>query len=333
MAGVKGLRKIQIGLEATSAAGTAVDATAQLRYNGMIADERETVFPEEQIGILGGADRAYQPKLMASLAMTGEATFEQLPYFFNASICTAAASVDGAGSGYVYEYPFPTTSIPTINTYTLETGDNQEAEEMSYGYISEWTLSGNSGEAWMIDATWQGRTATVAAFSTSTTLPTVEELLFGKTKLYIDSSSDAFGTTLKSNTLLNASLKFTSGWMPVFAADGEIYYSFIKRTDDDTALEITFEHDATGAAEKVAWRAGTPQNIRLICEGSALTSAGTAYTYKTLIIDLAGKWESIDPIDEIDGNDVVKGTFRVRYNADATIKATMTVVNELDAMP
>ena len=46
MPGVKGLRKIQIGVEASSVPGTAVNATTVLRMNGMIADNREIVFPE-----------------------------------------------------------------------------------------------------------------------------------------------------------------------------------------------------------------------------------------------------------------------------------------------
>jgi hypothetical protein len=334
MAGVKGLRKIQIGLEATSAAGTAVACTAVLRLNGMPEDARTVTFPEEQTGYLGGTDRAYTPRLLAIFEMEGEATFEQLPYILNAAIGAATATQDGAGSDYIYAYTFPTTSAPAINTYTLEAGDNQEAERMEYGYVSEFSLSGTAGEAWMLSATWQGRQLAVSSFSASTTLSTVEEMLFGKTKMYIDAATASVGTSLQSNTLLAAELKVTTGWIPKFAADGQLYYSRIENVGDEITLDITFEHDASGAAQKVLWRSGSPVKVRLLCEGTSVASAGTTYTYKTCKIDLAGKWEKFEKIDEIDGNDVLKGTLRVRYNGDGTpLKGAITIVNEVAALP
>ena len=52
MAGVKALRKVQLGLESTK--GTAVAATALWRGTGTIEDKREVVFPDEDIGYLSG---------------------------------------------------------------------------------------------------------------------------------------------------------------------------------------------------------------------------------------------------------------------------------------
>ena len=333
MAGVKGLRKIQFGIETTGASGTAVAATAVMRYTGMIEDARTVVFPEETVGVLGGTDRMYVPQYLAKCNIQGEATYEQLPYFFQAAFHLTASSADGVGTDKIWEWNAPTTSIPELATYTIETGDNQEAEEMEYSFVTDFTLSGKYGEAWMMDSNWTGRQATVAAFTGALTPPTVESCLFGKTKLYIDASTATAGTTVKSNTLLEASLKVTTGWVPVFTADGALYFSFVKNIGPEITLDITFEHDAIGAAQKVAWRAGTPQVIRLLCEGTSVATQGTLYTYKSLIVDLWGKWEKIEAIDEIDGNDVVKGTFRGRYMVDPGKFCTVTVANELTTLP
>ncbi len=73
--------------------------------------------------------------------------------------------------------------------------------------------------------------------------------------------------------------------------------------------------------------------MRLKINGSALTTAGSGYTYKTLIVDLAGKWETFDKIDEQDGNDIVTGTLRARYNSTAALFAEFVVVNELSSLP
>lgn len=329
MAGIKALRRIQYGQESTGTAGTAVASTGTLRMNGTIEDLRETVFVDEQIGIIGGADRTYYPKLGGQLDVEGEATFEQFPIILGASIQDSTGVADGVGSGYVYTFNFPTTTKNTIFTYTLEGGDDNEAEEVEYCYVSEWQLSGRYGEAWNLSATWLGRQVSTSTFTASTdaVLYAVDEMLFGKTKLYIDDDTGTIGTTLRSNTLMEATLSYTSGWIQKFTADGVLYFSRIEQVGDECTLEITFEHDAIGTAMKSAWRAGTGQAVKLLIEGSALTSSGT-YSVRTVVINLYGKWESFDKIDEVDGNDIIKGTLRCRYSTNAGAKGSIVVVNE-----
>lgn len=331
MVGIKSLRKIQLGRETTS--GTAVAATTIWRGRGVIEDQRDTVFVEEDIGYLSGVDRSYQPKLFAALGMESiEATFEQLPHIFEAGIKTATPAQDDTGSGYLYVYAFPTTAANTIKTYTLEGGDNQEVEEIEYAFVEKFTLSGKAGEALMVSADYKGRQATVSAFTTTATLPTVEDILFSKGKLYIDNVADTFGSTQVSNSLLEFSADVTTGWMPVWTADGALYFSFAKQVMPEITGSMTFEHDGSSTAEKVLWRAQTPRLVRLIWEGTALTTAGN-YTYKTLILDMAIKWEKFNALGDQDGNDIIQATFRARYNATAADFANITVVNELTTLP
>jgi len=333
MAGVKALRQIKLGAESTGTPGTAVAATTVLRLVGTLEDQREIVFPAEDVGLLSGTDRQYTPKLLGAITMEGEATFEQAPYFFEAGIDNTAPTTD-SGSGYIYTYTLPTTAQKYPRTYTIEGGDDTEAEEMEFSFVKEFTLSGNAGEAWMLSSNWTGRQVSTSTFtpSSDTPIPTVEDALFSKTTLYIDETSDTIGTTAKSNTLLNASLKVVTGFKEVPTADGNLYYSLVKQVAPEVTLEITFEHDGTATAEKAKWRAGTARQIRLNCLGSALTSSGT-HTYKTLRVNLAGKWEKFDKIDEQNGNDVIKATFRARYNSTAALFGSIVVVNELSALP
>lgn len=333
MAGVKALRRIQGGKETTGSSGTAVASTFLLRYTGTIEDQREIVFPAEDIGLLSGTDRQYSPKYLAAIAMEGEATFEQLPYFFEAGVSTSAPTTD-TGSGYIYTYTLPTTAQQLPRTYTLEGGDDNEAEEMEYSFVKDLTLSGNAGEAWMLSANWIGRQVSTSTFTPSSdaATPTVEEALFSKTLLYIDEPGGTIGTTLKSNTLLSAELKLVTGFQEVFAADGQLYFSFVKQVAPEVTLSITFEHDGTASAEKAKWRAGTARLIRLNCLGTALASAG-AHTYKTMRANLAGKWEKFEKIDEQNGNDIIKATFRARYNSTAALFGSFVVVSDLVSLP
>lgn len=328
MAGVKALRKIQIGREST--AGTAVPATEIWRGEGAGEDQRTVVFPVEDVGYLSGVNRSYTPRVYGALDMSATpATFEQLPHILEAGVKTVTATADG--SGYVYTYPLPTTAANTIKTYTLEAGDNQQAEEAEYAQCRSFGISGAPGEALMLTADWYGRQRTKTTF-TSLSLTAVEEMLFQNTKLYIDAIGGTAGATQATNTLLGFELNVTTGMTPVWTADGQLYFSFSKTVQPEVLLTCTFEHDAVGVARRDDFAAGTARLVRLLTTGTALTGSGGTYTTKALQIDLAAKIDSIETIDEIDGNDVVRVTFRARYSSTSSSFATITVCNTLAAL-
>lgn len=331
MAGIKPLKKIQLGRQSSE---TIVAATTVWRGTGSLRDEREPVFPAEDIGYLSGTSRSYIPKIGAGIDLESvEATFEQFPHLLEMSIKTVTPTQDGTGSGYIYQYDFPTTAAPTIKPYTVEGGDNQQAEVMDYAHCAEWTLEGNKGEAWMKSGNLVGRQIANQAFTASVAVPTVEEMLFQRTKLYIDAIAGAWGTTLKSNTLLSASLNYKSGIIPKWVADGNLFYSFYQFTQPEVRLSITFEHDGNATAEKDFWRSQTARLLRLKIEGSTFAAAGTTYSVKTCLIDLAGKWVGFEPLGDEDGNNIVEAEFLARYDATGAKFGKVVVVPALSALP
>ena len=163
-------------------------------------------------------------------------------------------------------------------------------------------------------------------------IPAVEEILFQKTKLYIDASSTAAGTTQKSNTLLNFELDYKSGWKGQPAADGRLDFSFTKLAKPSGTLKLTFEHDGSATAEKTAWRNKTPRLIRLIVTGTSLVTPAT-YSTKTLIIDVLGVWTKFSSLQDDNGNDTVTGTLMLGYDNTATQAGQFIVVNTLASLP
>jgi len=333
MAGIRKLRKIQLGRETT--AGTNVSASTIWRGTGVIDDNLEVIFVEEDVGYKSGVDRTMIPKVEAMLELEETpATFEQLPHILDMGVEAATASADGSGSAYIYNYPFAeNTDTQTVKSYSIEGGDNTQEEEFSYGFCTGFNLSGAAGEAVTMSATVVGRQVSADTFSSTATLPTVEEVLFSKGKLYIDDSDGAFGGTQKTSTFRDFNLEVDTGWRAVYTGDGELYFTFLKNVGAEITLDITFEHDSTAVAEIANWRAETARLIRLDFLGSTVTTAGTSYGTKALRIDLAGKWESFEPLDDTDGNDTVTGTFRSRYNSTASEFAIIRVANLLASLP
>jgi len=335
--GQKYWQKIQMGRE--SSAGTAVAASSIHRGVGMVEDNLEVVFPDENVGIATRADRAYIPKLGATIKFNDSpATFEQILHMLEGGIKTVGTGVaDGVGSGKVYDYPFPTTSplsVADIKTYTIEGGDNAQCEEAEYAVVQEWELKGKADESWMMTSTWFARQLTPANYTGALALVEVEEILFNNTKLFIDTPASGFGNTQVSNQLIEASIKGKTGFKPRSTATGAKYFSHAEWTASEMEIsaELTFLHDAQAISEKSHWRAGTARLLQLLCEGTALTTAGT-YSAKTMKIDLPGKWEKFAGLEDSDGASVAKGTFALRYNATAASSGGITIVNQTASLP
>lgn len=334
MAGSRDLRKIQLGGETT--AGTPVAATTIWRGMGTIKDDREIIFPEEDVGILGGTTRSALISQQGQLSMDSVgATFEQLPYLFDAGVKTVSGVVDNGGSNYIYTYVAPTTAQNTIKTYTLEGGDDQQAEEFDYCFVQRISMTGTGQGQLMMAADWIGREVTETTYTTALSVPAVEDIIFNSGKLYIDESGGTIGNTQVSGLLRTATLNWVTGLIPYWTVDGSLDFTnhkFAGRTEE-IVLNMTYEHIAAAVTEKAKYRNKSVRLIRLMFEGSDFETAGTIYSKHTLIIDLAGIIEDWEALGEVDGNDVVGLTFRARYSATDSLKAEVIIANELSALP
>lgn len=328
MAGIKQLRQIQLGKETT--AGTETTATTRWRGLGALEDNREVTFPEEFIGIIGGGDRSYIAKAWGTLQMDDtDATYEQLPHLLIASIAnTTTGTQDGTGSGYVYTYTIAHSTAPTINTYTIRAGDNQQAEILRYAFVQSFSIKGNAGEAVMMSAEWMGRAVTTGTFTSNVAIPTVETILAADGLMYLDPVSGTYGEASINSSDLNSLIAFEVNvsdtimpkWVirPLYDTQGSMQGSFAFHYAGNREItgSLTFEHNAIATGEQTAFRTQTPRLLRLLFEGSALTTSDS-YNAKQLIIDLPIKYESFDSLDDVDGNSIIKANFVSRYNATA----------------
>ena len=334
--GNKGLRKLQLGDETSE--GTAVAASALWRGEAAgLQDDQNLVFVEEDVGYLPGTDRTYIDRLSGTYNMpVAPLTFQQLPYILSAGIENIIAGVqDGAGTGYVYQYDFPTTAINSITPYTLEAGDDLQAEEMNGSFVESFELSAAGGEAWMMSAVWRGRTVTNTTFTGSIAIPAVNTALFGKTSLYIDAIGGTIGTTQIAGTFLGCTIRCNTGWKFKYAGDGYLHPTIRYFDKSAYLVEMTavFEHDSEGVARKTAWRAETPNLVRVRCVGPALGTP-SAYTTEIFQLDCAAKVASVPELGDQNGNDILEITMRSRYNVTAARHAQIIcVANALTALP
>lgn len=329
--GVKSRRRIQLGLEGTP--GTAVPATTIWRGPAVLMkDTSIKKRPPENVGYRVNGTRIYTAKNEASLQIPEtELTFEQGPYAFSAGVTNVVSGAANGGTSNAYKYPYvlPVASDPSYKTYTIETGDNQAAEEMEGAFCEEINLKGTPNDAVMIASKWVGRQRLTSAFTAGLTPVTVEEVLFNKGKLYIDAST--IGNTQATNTWLGFEMTIKPGLQAVYTGDGNLYYSFVKGVEPVITGKVTFEHDATGVAQKALYAAGNTRKFRMQFDGSAIgfTGSGGTFAARMFRMDFAANIESYDD-GEQNGDDIVTINFTQVY--DGTLGFEATFCNILAAL-
>lgn len=335
--GRKTLRSIRVRREATN--GALASPRFIWRGNGdYLADGREVVEVEEQVGIDGGTDRTYIPKQMGGLELAEtEATYEQLAWLFQAvGLGTVASGYQGSavsanGSSVIHILAFPTTTTPPTASYTIEAGDpDVEAEVMPYGLVTKLSLKGAGGEAVKVSATLMGRyvdrTNASGTFSNVGTLQVVETILAAGS-MWLTPQVGAFGSNANSTpgNILGFALDIERPWEPKFAVDtGTTYFHTAVPDSFKITGELTYEHQISGTfsaagstGQITKWRQQEPQLLRMQFPGGTISGGTTNFTQKLLQIDLPIKWSSFDPLSDQNGNSIRVGKFFSKYSEGA----------------
>jgi hypothetical protein len=324
--------RIQLGRETTP--GTAVPATVVWRGRfANIEDRRTRVVVEEEVGILVNAERSYTSGVLAGLAMPAtEMTFEQLPHILEAGIGTVTPT---GANPYVYTYTMPTgNTVNTIKTYTIEAYNVigvADYREMAYSFVESFSLTGAAGEAWMMSADWLGRIPVTGTPTAALTPPTVEDVLFPKTKLYIDASGGTIGTTQVTGVLMGAEINVTTGLVVVPVGDGNLYFAAHKFVRPEVTFSITMELEQTASNSRVATERGISETdsvrlIRLSTEGSTAS--------RKVVIDLAGKYDlPSGTYENANGNTTATFSGRAVYSSADALFMSIAVTNTLSALP
>jgi len=304
---------VQIGVE-TYGYGVAVVPTAQLVGMLDAIENRHRVFPAEASGVMSSHRRSYDGAVLAELSFdAGEegATFEQIILFL--AMCLRGGPTIGpvalGAAGWTWTF-LPQLSLPDRpDIFTMRYGDNQQCWESEGVFATEMALSAAFTEGWRLTSELLGDQMAQAVFAPGITYPTpLETILAQMTQIYIDDSWANLGNTLIDGTLIGWGLTIP-GFHAKFFQDGILTYSDIGLASRSLALELTLEFNADANAERLLWVAGTPRFIRIVATGGII-NAGVPPDLKTVQIDGCFVYEGTDPLDQRDGNDIMRFTGR-----------------------
>lgn len=375
--GIKSLQKIQIGLEAAGANGTAVPATKILRVpGGMLSDDRQVTMVDEMVGIINGTDRSYIAAAQGSISVdSSPLTPQQFPILLAASLgfnYSVAPTVytegeqEGTGTAYRYKVVMPTTTTPNASitgasnvSYTFEAGDNFEAEQMTYGKCTNVSVSGSSGGPISMQGSFIGQYVRYkGAFTSLSTIDTVEDLIFARSRLYLAEPTGPTPTfTAVDSTFLGFDVGIDCSWVPKFTGQGNASgtvptWEFALFTNYSVSGSFTLEHNqwTSGTANglKTKWRNQETLIMRIDCWGSKtplLTTTGSTFsnplapfqptpllgnpTYAGVRFEFPIKIQQISPLSDNDGNDIVSVSWVARYNSTYASTGYILTINDL----
>lgn len=284
------LNLCQYGPEVTP--GTAVAATGIWRgpFGGFEDDNKQDEL-EEDIGTFAKTRQSFitwnginVPFPAATLNLN------QLPIILQASM----GKVNHTGTGpYIRQYDAATGDVdPVLQPYTLRVGNKRVAgdvQQTAFSLVQEWELSGKQGEMWKISGRWISPRRTAGTFTAIVPLATFDPYIFGKTKLYIDNSGTAWGTTQLTGVLLAASIKWKTNieWIPV--GDGNLYATAYKLGRPEVEFSTTLELEQNGANSVVATeRDKYDQDATRLIRWSLTSNAGYS-----LLLDLAAAYDKV----------------------------------------
>lgn len=255
-------------------------------------------------------------------------------------VATAAAGSVVVDETLVNESAGATVTIDIVpQAYTVEGGNNVRVDRSTWAYPVSFELSGSGGanaDAVMLTSAWNTRqwARVPTGFTPGIALPAVREALFSRSRLFIDNVGGTLGTTERTNTLSAFTYRANTGLRHQFSGSGNLFYGRVERQARiQLTCAITLYQNDAGLAEYDAWLANTTRLLRIRIEGAALTTPGTLYSNRTILLDMPGTWVSFPNLEDLEGAEVLPGQFRPAFDPAAGIGPSITVVNELASLP
>jgi hypothetical protein len=329
--------KVQYGKESPSAHGTNVAATKMWLGQVKVPEDRKPVYPPYQLGLKARSTEGHiYQKLADGIILSGPengAYFEMLPAMFSIFMkgnITPSLVTTGQGD-YLWTFTPSLTASNTLDSLSLEYGDDQQAYEINYLIGKRLSFSGAMGQNQAVKAELEcfGDQIAKASFTNALTKPTTNQMNAAGTSIYMDALWANKGTTAKTSFLREWSVEFLNNVTPKFHGGGAVIFDAIQESYFDFLLTVTCERTADAVTIFDAYMAQTPAAFEIRVVGDRI---GTG-AYHTLKMDFWGVPESHSVMDsEVEGATLDKFVIHPLYGLTGTAELAVTVTTDLSVM-
>lgn len=324
---LEALRRIQIGKESTD--GTKVAATAKLLGSLTMSPRQEKLTPVDERNSLAEFNRQLILSQGCDLRYEGAISYDQLIVFLSMGLKGGVAGAQVGSSGaYVWTYTPNLTAKNAPDAYTFEYGDDEQEWESGFVVARSLEWSFSMGEAINLTADMFGQFPAKSTFTAGLTDKAVEEIVANTMRVYIDGAWSSLGTTQRTALVTGGTIRLTTGFDPVYYADGSKEFAAIVEKKRHLEIDLDMITGSNFEVEYDAWAADTLRAVSLTTTGST-ASGGHPYSFR---VDMIGRYTS-EP--ELFGSRDGENTVRLTLSSmdDGTNEMKFVVTNKESALP
>jgi hypothetical protein len=290
-----------------------------------ITPRSERVTARENRGTLV---RGYQSKRVRQFSeweMEGQLDINQIPFWLLMRVKGGVTPTQPAAGTdpTVYRWAFtPTITTNNLDTSTLWGWDpNVQRMRVEYAVMNNLTFTGEN--AGLVNISGGG----IARFPEDDTqvapAQSVGELIQNYPLFYLDTGSDAFGTTLVTGTLVDWSFELGDTYGDPKYLDASADFTRIARREEQPQPRLVLQVEAPDMTIYDLYTADTPVKARIRVEGSTISNAYKSY----LQIDTYGKLTLTDLGTYASSNRTLQFEILGEYQSDLTADYKIEVQN------
>ena len=297
LAGSTRLRAYQLGLETSF--NTQHAATRRMPWSFAPTVDPHLTFPNADTSTLDQAIAPYGMAQDLTGVLTGQLFANDVPALMSSSIVGNVSPSTVGGTGKSWTWQPASTSQDVFDTLTSEAFDDATADAWAFPgtIITGWTLTYPQDLGPIaLSANTRSASLVYPATPTAALLPDLSPvpLYMADTKLYINDSAGAIGTTAIADTLYDASIQY-EGNIDVkrFANGNSVRFNVANygRGERVVTFTVNVAKDAAAVAESVKWIAASPSERFWELRTTAVPFAGAGQPY-SLSIRIPGYWIS-----------------------------------------
>lgn len=313
----KALREVLIALQ--GAAGTADTVDVALHATCSLKPNVTKIKPEEDIGS-HAPERHYVAQVMPEGSLTMEnAVYEEIVYPIAMALGEETPS-SGNGDPFTWAWVLPDSTSPTIVLFTIEYTDGGTYVTRGEAiFAKSLTISGEAAQGWKVEAELTGGEVDLpdAVSASPTPLATATQIRMADTLLKVDAAWANVGDTTVEE-LISFNWKLDK-LLHAKQFAGDVSPNSRGSAKWETTLELVLE---VAAAE-----AQTFADAVLTTTQYAVRIAGSVDANDSCHIDGMYMVESVDTIDDRDGNNTIKITLMGEKDASNNTGGITVVTN------
>lgn len=314
-------QRVQVGVE--SVAGTEVDADVRLPSisfeigaNPDIKTYRGSGFKFPRVAALH--------RESVDVSLSGPVTYNEIVYLLS-GILDAASITDNTGTTgeATWEFSVDTTAADAPVTYTVEQGDDTDAELFTYGSVTGLTMSFTQDDVTLSGTMFGTSLQTGITMTATPSLVPVQPVMAQEVKVYRNFTLGAIGTTALTR-VISAEWSLTDKYGPIWYLDGSADLAAQVELIPTHELKILMAADGAEYINTLSnGRQGNPFFMRVEAIGPIISGA---ITY-SMQIDMVAFMTAVESFSDEDGIYAVEFTFTGAVRDASNFGLDVTVVN------